>query len=162
MLPPDEPDAAESLPSLPPSLDSLALGWEQVRDRQTTAVLPSFPESVLAESAKSEETVGGESDESSGDQKPRVIVVTEPTELIVLDGKAQYSPISGAELLYVSNTDRDIFMDIDSQRHYILLSGRWYTSKSLDGKKWKYVASDKLPGGFAKIPGGSAKENPQR
>ena len=49
-------------------------------------------------------------------------------------------------------------MDVSSQQYYVLLSGRWYKSTSLNGK-WNYVASDKLPADFAKIPEGSPKDN---
>jgi uncharacterized membrane protein YgcG len=58
----------------------------------------------------------------------------------------------------MSNSNNDVFMDIESQTYYVLLSGRWYTSKSLDGE-WSYVPGDKLPPDFAKIPPGSAKGN---
>ncbi len=49
-------------------------------------------------------------------------------------------------------------MVIGSQSHYVLLSGRWYTADSLDGK-WAYVASGKLPADFADIPASSAKDH---
>ncbi len=82
---------------------------------------------------------------------PKVIIATQPTELIVSDGKAEYAPIEGTSLLYMSNTDSDVLMDITSQYHYILLSGRWYRSQSLDGP-WQHVASDSVPNDFLKIP----------
>ena len=86
----------------------------------------------------------------SEEKMPKIIVATEPTELIVSDGEPQYSPIQDTNLLYMSNSNNDVFMDIESQMYYVLLSGRWYTSKSLDGE-WSYVPGDKLPPDFAKI-----------
>jgi hypothetical protein len=82
---------------------------------------------------------------------PRVIVATEPTELISSNGKPEYKPVSGTELLTIGNTDSDVLLDTKTQQHYVLLSGRWYASKSLNGP-WSYVASEDLPEDFAKIP----------
>ncbi|MBW1848437.1 MAG: hypothetical protein JRJ27_15160 [Deltaproteobacteria bacterium] len=94
-------------------------------------------------------------------QKPvkgmlEIIVATTPTELIQTDGKPKYTPIRGTGLLYMSNTKSNVFMKIDSQQYFVLLSGRWYSAKSLKGK-WSYVKLNKLPADFAKIPPGSAK-----
>jgi hypothetical protein len=82
---------------------------------------------------------------------PRIIVSEEPAELIVTDGQPIFIPLPGNDLLYVSNTQSDLFLDINTQTYYVLLSGRWYRSASLDGP-WLYVESDKLPVAFAAIP----------
>lgn len=87
-----------------------------------------------------------------------IIVTTDPAELLQSNGEPDFSPIPQTNLLYVRNSNNDIFMDINSQQYYILLSGRWYKSQTLSGK-WSYVASDRLPADFAKIPEGSAKDN---
>ena len=78
---------------------------------------------------------------------PEIIVSTETTELVELDGKPEFGTLRGTELLYVKNTDRDILMEIGSQRIYVLLSGRWFTSKTKDGP-WKYISFEKLPVDF--------------
>jgi hypothetical protein len=91
---------------------------------------------------------------------PAVIVTTTPAELIQSDGEPDLLPISGTSLLYVINSSDNIFMDTNSEQYYILISGRWYHSGSLTGNSaWEYVASDKLPSDFAKIPEGSPKDN---
>jgi hypothetical protein len=82
---------------------------------------------------------------------PEVIVATEPTELIVTSGEPAYSPIDGTGLLLMSNTDADVFMEIASQRYFLLLSGRWYASDSLE-RGWAWVPFDELPADFAEIP----------
>jgi len=87
---------------------------------------------------------------------PSVIVATEPSELIVLDGEPEFETIPGTNLLYVSNTQSDVFMDISSQSIYILVSGRWFHAKSKAGP-WAYVPADDLPKDFALIPPGSPK-----
>jgi hypothetical protein len=73
------------------------------------------------------------------------------TELISSNGKPEYTPISGTDLLYMSNTDSDVLLHIKNQEYYVLLAGRWYTSAKLGGP-WRYVPGEKLPSDFAKIP----------
>lgn len=87
-----------------------------------------------------------------------IVVSTEPAELIQAKGEASFAPIQGTNLLYISNSDNDVFMDVNSQQYYVLISGRWYKSKALGGN-WQYISSDKLPEDFAKIPEGSPKDN---
>lgn len=82
---------------------------------------------------------------------PEVIVSTEPAELIQLQGEEQFSPIAGTKLLYVTNTDGDLFMSMPDQHYYVLLSGRWFTAPKLDGP-WQFVEGSKLPKDFALIP----------
>ncbi|MEI7501005.1 MAG: hypothetical protein WCK84_11230 [Bacteroidota bacterium] len=88
---------------------------------------------------------------------PQIIVRTKPAELLQCDGEPAFSPIQGTQLLYMTNTDNNIFMTIDKQLYYILVSGRWYKATTLTGP-WTYTASDKLPADFAKIPEGSEKD----
>ena len=38
-------------------------------------------------------------------------------------------------------------MNISNQTYYILLSGRWFTTKNLK-ENWSYIASEKLPEDF--------------
>ncbi len=86
---------------------------------------------------------------------PKVVVSTEPAELLAFDGEPSYVPVPGlTDLLYVSNTESSVLKDLESQRTFILLSGRWFSSKSLEGP-WAFVAADALPASFAKIPEGS-------
>jgi hypothetical protein len=89
---------------------------------------------------------------------PEIIVSTEPAELIQSDGEANFAPVENTGLLYVKNSSNDIFMDVNSQQYYVLLSGRWYRSPSIKSQ-WQYIGADKLPGDFAKIPAGSTKDN---
>ncbi|HWB54146.1 MAG TPA: hypothetical protein VG722_08135 [Tepidisphaeraceae bacterium] len=85
-----------------------------------------------------------------------VIAATEPTELIWTDGPMQMGTIPNTNLLYIMNTDSDVFRVIDSQAWYVLLSGRWFTASSQNGP-WSFVPSDKLPDDFKHIPPASAK-----
>lgn len=85
-------------------------------------------------------------------KSPELIIVTEPAELISTDGDAEYSSIEGTGLLYATNTEDDIIMDIDSQEHYILIAGRWYHSKSLENGEWTFAEPQDLPEDFNLIP----------
>ena len=88
---------------------------------------------------------------------PEIIVATEPTELLQTDGGPKYASLPGNELLFVENTASDLFLPIGTQKHFALLSGRWFATHSLAGGPWEYVAPDKLPPEFRKIPADSPK-----
>jgi hypothetical protein len=85
----------------------------------------------------------------------RVFASTEPAELIQTTGNASITPITGA-LSYVSNTPNDLFYQSSDQHYYVLASGRWYRSTSLNGV-WNYVDARTLPAEFAQIPAGHPK-----
>ena len=81
---------------------------------------------------------------------PEIVVATEPTELLVTEGPAAFVPLVD-DLLVLNNSDDDVFMDVSTQRYYIVLAGRWYHADSLNGP-WEYQAADALPPAFASIP----------
>lgn len=85
-------------------------------------------------------------------EAPTLLIVTKPSELISTDGDAEYSSIEGTGLLYATNTEDDIILDIESQEHYLLIAGRWYHSKSLEEGEWKFAEPDELPEDFVNIP----------
>ncbi|PZF74836.1 hypothetical protein [Taibaiella soli] len=88
---------------------------------------------------------------------PKVFFSAVPAELILLKGAPVYSKIKGTQLLYITNTDNDVFLDDANKEYYVLLSGRWFSSKDLNGG-WVY-AGDKLPADFSKIPENSTKSH---
>jgi hypothetical protein len=79
-----------------------------------------------------------------------VVVATEPTELISSDGPPEYELAAGSNLYYVSNTDSDLLYEAAERAYYVLLSGRWYASQSLDGP-WLYKPGTDLPPQFKQI-----------
>jgi hypothetical protein len=87
---------------------------------------------------------------------PQIVTAKEPTELICTRGKPDMRDIGSGDLLYVRNTDSNLFLDVRSQKYYVLLSGRWYTAASLQGP-WAFVRPDTLPNSFNTIPPVSAK-----
>ena len=87
---------------------------------------------------------------------PTIIVSTQPAELLQTQGDPQVAPIDGTDLIFVVNTENHIFVYTPSQEHYILVSGRWFKAQSMNGP-WQYVAGERLPGDFAKIPAAHKK-----
>jgi hypothetical protein len=93
-----------------------------------------------------------EGGEDAGDSPvPNIVVRTGPAELVTTDGEPRFVPLDSTQTLYVENSETDILMDMASQRYYILLSGRWYTSASLDATGWSSVHPDDVPVDFANI-----------
>lgn len=83
----------------------------------------------------------------------RIIVATEPTELIVSAGEPSWAPVEGMNLLYMDNTDSNAFLELSTQRYYVLLSGRWYRGEGMLGElQWVHVPNDELPLPFSDIP----------
>ena len=87
---------------------------------------------------------------------PKILVATGPTELIVADGAPNWTATVPGELDAMANSESDVFRVSSDRQIYVLLSGRWYRSASMDGP-WAWVEPDKLPASFRKIPQSSAK-----
>ncbi len=92
-----------------------------------------------------------EMDENQPDSPPAIVTAEEPTELIVTQGKPAWTSLAGGEVLYVQNTETPWLRDLSTNNMYVLLSGRWYRSKSKEGP-WIFVRADELPAAFADIP----------
>lgn len=85
----------------------------------------------------------------------KVFLRTHPAELIQSKGKPDFSPVEDTHLLYLTNSEDDILMDIETQQYYVLLSGRWYKTANLTSNSWHYVPQNELPSEFASIPADS-------
>jgi hypothetical protein len=81
---------------------------------------------------------------------PTVFVSTAPAELILLRGEPQYEPVTGTKLLWVRNTDSDVFRLGSTGLVYYLVAGRWFSAPDFKGP-WTF-ATLMLPSDFAKIP----------
>jgi hypothetical protein len=80
---------------------------------------------------------------------PTVFVSTKPAELILLQGAAKYQAVSGTPLLWVSNTESDVFRLGTSGPVYFLTSGRWFRAPDFTGP-WTF-ATTSLPDEFKQI-----------
>ncbi|WEK36848.1 MAG: hypothetical protein P0Y53_04975 [Candidatus Pseudobacter hemicellulosilyticus] len=112
----------------------------------------------IAEAIKAADKDQEEGMETSESTIYKIVVSTEPAELIQSAGEANFSPVEGTSLLYVANSDDDIFMDLTTQQYFVLLSGRWFAAKTLNSN-WQYVSPENLPAEFANIKEGSPKDN---
>ena len=123
-------------------------------------VLPNPPpelNDIRQQFTKDEEKEPGASAPApSLDNTPAVYVSTNPAELLITRGEPSYAPIPRTSLLYVTNSDNDIFMDTKNQQYYTLLAGRWFRSKSFDAP-WEWVAGEQLPRDFTRIAPDSPK-----
>ncbi|HSF52925.1 MAG TPA: hypothetical protein VLA71_04205 [Algoriphagus sp.] len=119
------------------------------------ALTSSLPKSIktVDQEIKKQQT---EKPNTKAKAPKKVISSTTPAEIIQSDGKADFKNIEGTGLLYMSNSDNNIFRYIEDQKYYLLLSGRWYASGKLEGP-WDYIAAEKLPTEFSKIPEDSEK-----
>lgn len=113
---------------------------------------PPDLESVKEQLTKDEEREPSEAGTAAAvaTKPPEVIVSTTPAELIETRGNPAFAPIPKTSLLWVTNSDNDIFMDTKSQQYYVLLEGRWFRAGSLDGG-WTWMAGEKLPRDFKAI-----------
>lgn len=115
------------------------------------SVSASVPKDV-AETARDIKDDETDSDAASR-TPPKIIVSTVPAELIVSVGEPTWSPVKGMELLYMDNTDSDVFIELSTQNYFVVLSGRWFRSPTFDSdSQWQHVPNDELPLAFADIP----------
>jgi hypothetical protein len=80
---------------------------------------------------------------------PTVFVSTTPAELILVSGAPAYTAVTGTGLLWVSNTESDIFRLGAKGPVYYLVAGRWFTAPDFTGP-WTF-ATLSLPADFSKI-----------
>ena len=81
---------------------------------------------------------------------PKVFVSQAPAELILLSGPPNYLSVSGTKLLWVSNTENDIFRLGKAGLVYYLVAGRWFSAPDFTGP-WTFATTN-LPDDFKKIP----------
>ncbi|HXY32562.1 MAG TPA: hypothetical protein VEI06_17805 [Gemmatimonadaceae bacterium] len=81
---------------------------------------------------------------------PAVFVATVPAELILIDGPARFEKVEDTDLLWLSNTQSDVFRMGSKGAYYYLVAGRWFSAASLDGP-WTFVTPN-LPDDFKRIP----------
>ena len=79
-----------------------------------------------------------------------MFVSLQPAELILLTGRAELSPVQGTSLLWVSNTESDVFRMGKTGPVYYLVAGRWFSAPDFTGP-WTF-ATPSLPADFKKIP----------
>jgi hypothetical protein len=81
---------------------------------------------------------------------PKVFVSDKPGEIIVTEGRPNFTPIPGTNLADVSNSENTLFYHQIDHRFYFLAAGRWFRAADLNGP-WS-AATKTLPADFASIP----------
>ncbi len=80
---------------------------------------------------------------------PTVYFSTEPTELILVQGEPNYVPVPNTGLMWISNTESDLFRMGKDGAVYYLVAGRWFRAPNLNGN-WVFATPD-LPEDFSRI-----------
>jgi hypothetical protein len=80
---------------------------------------------------------------------PVVYVSMVPSEMILLRGAPVYAPVAGTRLVWVSNTDSDVFRLGADGPVYFLVAGRWFTAPAFTGP-WTFTTPT-LPEDFKSI-----------
>jgi hypothetical protein len=108
------------------------------------AELESLPEDKAWDSVRLQVATG----KVKGFKAPTVFYTNEQAELILVEGKPKLTPIEGTGLLWLKNTQSDVFLDSRDGHYYYLVSGRWFKTKDLDGR---FKAAE-APAELAKLP----------
>jgi hypothetical protein len=88
----------------------------------------------------------------SSEASPNVYVSYKPSEMILLEGEPNLRIINNTYLMWVANTNSDLFFSTDDKYFYYLVSGRWFRSRELNNNaKWEFV-THRLPEDFQNIP----------
>jgi len=94
----------------------------------------------------------------SGSSYPVVYFSSTPAEIVVFNGRPQWTPIPGTQLSYASNTGSPVFKYGPTGAYYFLASGRWFTSTAPIVGPWTF-ATYSLPPDFKQIPPSSPASN---
>jgi hypothetical protein len=83
-------------------------------------------------------------------ETPTVFVSTSPAELILLQGAPSYVLVAGeGDLLWINNTESDVFRLGKKGPVYYLVAGRWFSAPDFNGP-WSF-ATPTLPAEFRRI-----------
>jgi len=124
--------------------------WFRATDIMGRWSFEASPPSDVAMLVDEDEEGEASNEKVTAKNAPEIIVTTEPAELLVTEGAPDFQALVD-DLLVLKNSQSDVFLDVTQQNYYIVLSGRWYHSKSLEGP-WAYQPADELPAAFTRIP----------
>jgi hypothetical protein len=80
---------------------------------------------------------------------PPILVATQPSVLVMIDGEPALYDLEGTSLQKVVNTNWDLLFDKKEKRYYLRSNRTWLSAKALNDS-WKM--EKKLPEDFAKLP----------
>jgi hypothetical protein len=77
---------------------------------------------------------------------PRIVISSQPMELMLIDGPPSNVAIMGTRLEFVVNTNWDVFHNTENDSWYILLNGFWLRNSMLGSGDW--ISTTELPRDF--------------
>ncbi len=85
---------------------------------------------------------------------PKIFYSRKPAILVLVQGEPQLQPVdpNQKDLMFVVNTNWDIFYDATGQVYYLLDQENWLTTKDLVNGPWTPTTT--LPAGMASLPAG--------
>jgi hypothetical protein len=98
----------------------------------------------------------GRSPDLSAGQLPDIIVATQATALIVVNGPPRYTDVTGTSLEYAVNTSAHLFRDAAGGEVYVRVDGFWFRAADINGP-WFHAPAESLPAAFSSIPDNSPK-----
>jgi hypothetical protein len=129
-------------------------GWSQAPALTGPWTAAQNPPSSLSSALQSSPVTSQFFDPPAGSSPaptPAIFVSTGPAELITTQGAPQFSPITGTQLLRITNSSSSVFVYVPNQNYYVVISGRWFSAPALAGP-WQYASPSSLPADFANIP----------
>lgn len=84
---------------------------------------------------------------------PRVLVSSQPTALIVVDGQPGYQKVRNTNLSRLVNTQARVFRNDADGSVYVQIGEDWYRAKSTSGP-WKFIPANELPADFDAVKAG--------
>jgi hypothetical protein len=81
---------------------------------------------------------------SLAEAAPRVIVSSQPTALVLVDGQPGYQRVAGTQLSRLVNSDAVMFRNMADERLYLQVGDGWYRAKSTGGP-WSPISNEDLP-----------------
>lgn len=85
---------------------------------------------------------------------PEIFYSRKPTILVIIQGEPKLQPVEAGknDLMFVTNTNWDIFYDVSTQQYYLLNQESWLSTKDLTNGPW--VSPTTLPAGMSSLPVG--------
>ena len=81
---------------------------------------------------------------------PPIYHSARPAILVIFIGKPVFKPVKGTKLLFATNTNWDIFLEMGSSRYYLLNGDHWLTTPDIEKGFW--AAATTLPADLSALP----------
>lgn len=90
---------------------------------------------------------------------PDILVVQQPTALIVVDGPPRFTNITGTSLQRAVNTSAQLLKSTATGDVYVQINSAWFRAPAIGGP-WSYVPPATLAADFSALPGNGRSRDP--